>query len=131
MISPVLVSISDDQSEFSGQNLVFEKIRVGPTGADRAINCTSAIGCFVPSGFTSEDGFLFFVTPTGRVPFMILTDKGLQPVPAHHPKATPAGRGGNAGGGATAPQGSNSAPLTDTQHTRPSLEGAFKMFAVK
>jgi hypothetical protein len=126
VISPLLVTISDDQSQFTGQNLVFEKIHVGTGGSDKPISCTNAIGCFVPNGFAkSDDGYLFFVTPTGRIPFTILTDKGVQAVPAHHPPKTAAGAG-------NAPAAAFPATsLSDALRSRQSVAPQLRMFAAK
>ena len=87
-VAPILTYITEDQTRFSGQNLVFEQIKVGSRGPVK-ISCTEARDCFLPSpGFEKKDeGYLHFLTPNGEsLAFMVITDKGLQVVAPHKPK---------------------------------------------
>ena len=87
-VAPILTYITEDQTRFSGQNLVFEEILVGSRGPVK-ISCTEARDCFLPSpGFKPKDeGYLHFVATSGEsLAFMLITDKGLQVVAPHKPK---------------------------------------------
>ncbi len=91
-VSPILSNIVEDQTRFSGQNLVFNQIRVG--SRDLPIQCAETRDCFVPSpGFKpGDEGYLYFLTGGEPFPFMLITDKGLQVVAPHKPKPAPAGQ---------------------------------------
>ena len=84
-VAPILSFITEDQTRFSGQNLVFEKILIGSRPVE--ISCAEARDCFIPSpGFKPKEGYLYFVANGERLAFMLITDKGLQVVAPHKPK---------------------------------------------
>lgn len=90
-VTPILSYITEDQTRFSGQNLVFEEISVGSRSPVK-ISCTEARDCFLPSpGFKPKDeGYLHFLAINGEpLAFMLITDKGLQVVAPHKPKPEP------------------------------------------
>lgn len=89
-ITPILTDISDDQTHFTGQNLVFTQMQVGSARKLIDLTCVAAIDCSVlGAGFGEKDeGYLYFVDPDARarVPLMIMSDKGKQVVPPHKQK---------------------------------------------
>jgi hypothetical protein len=94
-ISPILTFINEDQTRFSGQNLVFDKIVIGKH--EIPIKCAEGLDCYVlEPGFNAKDeGYLYFVTGAQPLLFKLLGEKERQIVAPRKPKpakpdATPA-----------------------------------------
>jgi hypothetical protein len=85
-VLPLLTSITDDQTFFSGQNLVFDKLIVGTHALN--LECAEARACSVKKpGFNdADDGLLYFVTNSGKLGLMLISDKGIQVVAPHRKK---------------------------------------------
>ncbi|MCP9495209.1 MAG: hypothetical protein MSG64_12255 [Pyrinomonadaceae bacterium MAG19_C2-C3] len=125
-ISPILTYISDDQTRFSGQNLVFNKLQVGTSSNQIELTCVAAIDCSIlGAGFGAKDeGYLYFVNGSTHVPLMLINDKGKQVVPPHKPSKPVAG------GASASPSGGTNvtAPQTPAQMIQKSSE---RLYSIK
>ena len=106
LISPLIQTISSDQTQFTGTNLVYPQISIGSDGTPMNVNCVWQSSCFLKTFTNDTDGYLYFVPSTGsRIPFVKLVSGVITPIDAHHPAVkgpnpSPAGSGA---GGATPP----------------------------
>ena len=125
-VSPLLSYISDDQTHFSGQNLVFDNIQVGPSGSKIKTTCAEGIDCFISGFGPKDDGYLYFATGSKLLAFMIATDKGIQVVPAHHPQKPAAAPVGN-----TPDKSAAQAPSSTTPAQQILKNPSLQMFSIK
>lgn len=81
-ISPLVFKVNDDQTQFSGQNLVFKAIQVNDSGQTLNLDCTPAADfCRVKDTYGKDSGILYFVAGTNQhVPVNLAGDKGVTPV---------------------------------------------------
>jgi hypothetical protein len=75
-ISPKVTAISSQQDDLRGTNLVFDQIKVGPSGNSIPMICDdTASHCQLKAKYSQNDkGFLYFSTATSIVPVVLSAD---------------------------------------------------------
>jgi hypothetical protein len=108
-IKPQINQISDDRMNWSGQNLVYESIRVGNSSPIQITCLTTGKQCNVNGKYGSTSGFLYFVASENiAFPFLQTNSTGASSGITYTPPK-PATGAGNPG----APTKSGTAPTTN------------------
>jgi hypothetical protein len=119
-VSPVVTTISPDQTSFSGRNLVFDKIQIGENGKPMPILCNAAADatqCSLAKYDPDVKGYLFFVTSSSTTVPVIRSADGTQVL--HDPAAIKAAA---ATGKPSVPAGAGASPTTPGAPAAPQTE---------
>ena len=86
LIMPIIKTISADQTQFTGSNLVFDAMSAGSNGKKIQLTCSLGSDCYIGGFSGTDEGYLYFRPKSGRpIPFIQRSDSGFIPVAAHHP----------------------------------------------